>query len=238
MFHSVIDNMQKGWIFADNTESPGTVLFWHYIGHAVITGEIIGGDVDEDLRSFLLGNYGSGQGRLTLFAGNSDWDNKILSLIKKFSLDIKTGNMLKFQFNKSLFFPKNYPIPLGYTLKEIDKTIFSEIKGPIAPSVSWHSPEAFLRHGKGYCLMDGTNVACNTFISSIGNKQIDIGIATDEKYRGKGLGTIAAAVMISYILDKGYEPVWITSTDNTGSMNIARKLGFEIVGSNPFYSVE
>lgn len=55
---------------------------------------------------------------------------------------------------------------------------------------------------------------------------VDLGVTTHEQYRGKGMGTAAAAIVAAEVQKRGKVPVWSTAVDNLPSMQIAQKLGF------------
>lgn len=54
-----------------------------------------------------------------------------------------------------------------------------------------------------------------------------------EAERGKGYGTLAAMSLIRYYLNKGQQPFWETTHENTASHKLALKLGFAPVESYP-----
>ena len=57
----------------------------------------------------------------------------------------------------------------------------------------------------------------------------DIGVATDEQWRGRGFATAAASFVARRIQESGRTPVWSCGEDNMASLRVARKLGFEEV---------
>ncbi|MNC55421.1 hypothetical protein D3C76_19710 [compost metagenome] len=54
--------------------------------------------------------------------------------------------------------------------------------------------------------------------------------------RGKGYGTLAAAALIRYYLDKRMRPLWETTHENLASRRLALKLGFESVADYPVFA--
>ena len=55
------------------------------------------------------------------------------------------------------------------------------------------------------------------------------------RYRGKGYGKIVAAAMVKETLRRGKIPVWGCDTRNEASMRLALSVGFETVGTHPWY---
>ena len=57
----------------------------------------------------------------------------------------------------------------------------------------------------------------------------DIGVATDEQWRGRGFATTAASIVARRIQETGKTPVWSCGEDNIASLRVAQKLGFQEV---------
>jgi hypothetical protein len=232
--YAIIENRQRGRVFVNNLESPSSVLFWHYSGFAMLSGDSTDDNFNKKIYKLLLGDFENNQRRFALVVDNGDWNKQILNLIGN-DTQISKNYRLKFKFNASLFTQKNYIVPAGYELKVIDDNIINKIQGTIIPSFIWDTSQAFLTAGKGFCLMHDNNIACTAFSSYIGNGQMDIGIETTENYRRKGLGVVTASAMVSYSLKNGFEPVWGCAENNIGSKSIAQKLGFKLIDAHPLY---
>ncbi len=54
----------------------------------------------------------------------------------------------------------------------------------------------------------------------------DIGVYTDDAWRGMGFATASASIVVRRIQDLGLTPVWSAGEDNEASLHIASKLGF------------
>ena len=233
--YSIVENRQRGRVFADDLNHPQTVLFWHYCGFAFVGGRHDNRNFNQTLGEFLRGTYEQDQRRISLFVNDTAW-NKVIQQFIKDNPNIKIGELLRFHFNEKAFRGMSASIPDGYTLREMDEELIEKLQGHVIPSFSWHSSEAFLKGGKGYCLLDGGRIACNAFSASIGNQILDIGIETMADYRMKGLAVPAAYAMVKYCLDNGFKPNWGCTAINIGSARIAARLGFEVLDSHPVYS--
>lgn len=74
-------------------------------------------------------------------------------------------------------------------------------------------------------VVDGKLVALahtNAMTASYG----DIGVYTDDAWRGMGFATASASIVARRIQDLGRTPVWSAGEDNEASLHIADKLGF------------
>lgn len=60
--------------------------------------------------------------------------------------------------------------------------------------------------------------------------QYDIGVVTNSKYQGKGIGYDLVKTLSNEILRRGYIPQYRCQQDNTASLKLAEKLGFELLG--------
>ena len=230
--YSIIEKRQKGRVFVDDAENPRSMILWHFCGFAFVAGYAENEDFNKCLMQLLSGKFGESQRDFILFVNNRDW-NRILVETKRFNIQV--AERLRFRFNNNLLSKKKIAIPVGYHVEEMDENIINRLSGHIVPSYSWHTDEAFLHNGKGYCLMEGNNIASNAFSASIGNNSIDIGIETMHDYRMRGLAAPTAYVMVKYCLDNGFEPVWGCSATNIGSCRVAKSIGFEVVDSYPMY---
>lgn len=93
--------------------------------------------------------------------------------------------------------------------------------------------EAFLQRGLGVCVLDGEQVACVCRSVFSGGGEVEIDIHTEEDYRGRGLAFAAAVAFIKTCLARGLRPVWGCWPENTPSVNLARRLGFEAEPDQP-----
>lgn len=117
-------------------------------------------------------------------------------------------------------------LPSGFEIREINSELLSAIHGGIVPSLFWESSENFLKKGKGYCVLEGRNVAAWAFSAAMSSSEIDIGVETAEDYRGRGFAAAAAKMMIKYAFDVGKSPVWACHCNNAASKRLAEKIGF------------
>ena len=77
-------------------------------------------------------------------------------------------------------------------------------------------------------VVDGRIVA-TAQTAAITDRYADIGVATDEQWRGQGFATAAASIVARRIQETGKTPVWSCGEDNMASLRVAQKLGFEEV---------
>lgn len=88
-----------------------------------------------------------------------------------------------------------------------------------------------LQTGEGVvvgALVSGKIVAA-AFTNALTETYADIGVATNEAWRGRGFATAAASIVAQRVWDGGRIPVWSCGEDNMASLRVAQKLGFEEV---------
>jgi GNAT superfamily N-acetyltransferase len=66
----------------------------------------------------------------------------------------------------------------------------------------------------------------------------DIGVVTEEEFRGRGLSTACAAALVADARARGRRPSWSTTPDNAASLAIAARLGFVHHRDDVLYAVE
>ena len=65
--------------------------------------------------------------------------------------------------------------------------------------------------------------------SAVTDRFADIGVETQEAWRGRGFATAAASIVARRVQEQQRIPVWSCGEDNLASLRVARKLGFEEV---------
>jgi predicted GNAT family acetyltransferase len=62
----------------------------------------------------------------------------------------------------------------------------------------------------------------------------DVGVATLESWRGRGLATAAASLVAARIQAEGQAPVWSAGEGNLASLRVAEKIGFVEIGRRTY----
>ena len=93
---------------------------------------------------------------------------------------------------------------------------------------TWGGARGLATSGYGWgAFVDGelAAVACTFYL---GRSYEDIGVVTLEKYRQRGLSTACTVGLCRDVRARGHKPLWETSPDNTASLRVAEKLGFQV----------
>jgi hypothetical protein len=102
---------------------------------------------------------------------------------------------------------------------------------------TWGGAQGLASSGRAWgAFINGrlASVACTFFCAE---KYEDIGVITEAEFRRLGLSTACAAALCGDIEARGGRPSWTTSPDNTASLRVAEKLGFEVQRNDRLYVI-
>ena len=214
---SIVQLYQQGDVFTKCAFDWRTVLFWHYSGFAFIVGEY-----DEEFLGMIykmISEKNSNNRRFILFNCDKRIDNYFVH-----KENVAVEKRCFFEYNENI---NAVVSSTDYQVKVIDAESIKKIKGRITPAFSWDNMDDFLMKGKGYCIAINGEIAAWAFSAAISDKEIDIGVETNEKYQGMGLATVVSKAMLKYILREKKIPVWACHFQNIASAKLAEKLGFK-----------
>ena len=72
---------------------------------------------------------------------------------------------------------------------------------------------------------------------AVSGRYADLAVVTAAFWRGRGLATACAGLVVAVIQRSGRVPVWSTGEDNVASLRVARKLGFKEEGRRTYVNV-
>ncbi|MGL4731018.1 MAG: GNAT family N-acetyltransferase [Clostridium sp.] len=163
-------------------------------------------------------------------------ENKIEDLLgKPVDKDLRTCFILK---NKSLYQKLNISeeVMKNFQLKSIDFELMNKIDSEMNFCKGyWSTIDSFDKYGLGYCLIQGEHLASVCYSCTVGNNQMELDLETSKESEGMGLGTTVASIFVNNCIKKEMEPIWVCDKNNAASYNLAKKLGFEEVGSYSQY---
>jgi len=245
---AVVEGHVSGVIYVDNAENPASFYVSHPYGMSLLFGKNTNVEFNSWLLNHALNAFKTRERYEWLQVFPENWNSLIATqwadcLIK--SMDntestrknkIEVNTRVNFKFNKAKYleFKQNHPFAQHQTIKA-DKFIFENMQGSVIPGRFWDDANDFSKRAIAFSIMDGDNVASTAFSAFVIGKQLEIGIETSEKYRGKGYAIETCVSLIDYCLEHGYEPVWACRFENIASFLLAQKLGFEPTIYCPFY---
>ena len=120
-----------------------------------------------------------------------------------------------------------HQLPASYTLHRMNRELLQRSLW-YEDTIRRHvSAEAFLARSLAVCLMHGNTMLCEASTGVSINGVRELGVITQEQYRGRGLATITCAYLIQLCAQAGDSTYWNCSATNVASAAVARKLGYQ-----------
>lgn len=247
---AVNDNMVTGKIYVDNPENPAIFLIVHPYGMSLLLGNENNAGFNAAFVNYALNNDKIRNKTEWLQAYPPAWNEKLKLLFKDniiteedaattgLHTKIELSTRVNFRFNEDKYrlFRVGFEND-NYDIMRTGKQHFESIHGTVVPRYFWDNAEDFSKNGVGFCLMHDGRIASTAFSAFVIGRQLELGIESDAAARGKGFAALTCMALIDYCLEKGYEPVWACRLQNTNSMRLATKLGFEPTLYLPFYKL-
>lgn len=134
----------------------------------------------------------------------------------------------------------NITLDDGFVIEKIDvdilrKKCYENSEKLLEWIADWGEDTRFDKCGVGYFIHNGKIIVSWSLSDCSFNKNITIGIHTDERYRKRGFGKAVVSAVIKDCFNQGYELInWLCVDTNKGSIAIAEKLGFQY--NNYYYA--
>jgi len=104
-------------------------------------------------------------------------------------------------------------------------------------SKTWGGPAGLAASNTAWGAFNGEQLVSVACVFFVGEQYEELGVVTEPKYRGLGLGVACAGAVCKDVLGRGRRPGWTTSPDNTGSIRVAEKLGFTLQRRDCLYAI-
>lgn len=154
-------------------------------------------------------------------------DKSLHTFFIKHGFAVMSRISLDFPETSSLSLPA---LPEGFTIQPISNLELLTQCTWYKPVLDWYeTAENFFNKGFGFALINNEGiVVAESYGAFVSNKLCEIGIVAHPNYQGKGYATLAARFALLECQKRGIKPMWSCRTENTGSLMIALKLGFQI----------
>ena len=245
---SVVEKHLSGIIYVDNVNEPRTSLIAHPYGMLLLMGDSNNIEFNDRFKSYAFNTAKIRAKHEWLITSSPEWDNVLTDLFgdsliktpensgKEASGTIELNGRQNFSFNVQKYaqFEKR-TIPEHDLIVKTDAVLFEQMTGSVIPQKFWDNAKDFETNGSGYTLLHNGEIAATAFSAFVHENRLEIGIETVEKYRGNGYAELVCCKLIDECLESGFLPVWSCRSENTASVQLAEKLGFETTLSFPFY---
>ncbi|HAS39461.1 MAG TPA: GNAT family N-acetyltransferase [Microscillaceae bacterium] len=235
---SVVEQHVTGKIYVDNSDSPEVCYVLHPYGMSLLAGNSQITAFNDWFRAYCLNTHQTRQSYEWMQAYPKGWDKVLQALfgehmvtsadsIPNQSAGVVLNTRVNFAFDKTKYLQmKLTPHPKGEVVRT-DQQLYAAMQGSVVPQYFWDDVDSFYENGIGFSVLYDGDLAATAYASFVHEHQLEIGIETVERFRGKGLAKQVCAVLIDHCLEHHYEPIWSCRLENTGSYHLALKLGFE-----------
>jgi GNAT superfamily N-acetyltransferase len=215
-FH-VLEGLNQGQILVDDPAQPTSAV----VRDGMYGTLYFGGNVSASLLASLVPHF-----REIGEVGIGCWlDDPLNGMIPAdFDYDGRT-----YYFTERL--PHNdtqrFELPTGYSLFPRDENLFRKSFDYQSTLDMFGTVENVLRHTLGAVILHGDTMVCEAATGAPTHGLIEVGVTTAEPYRGEGFASIACARLIEMCEEHGYKTWWDCAKQNTPSVKLARKLGYQ-----------
>ena len=118
-------------------------------------------------------------------------------------------------------------LPSTHTLALRDEQLLSQSFDYESTLAAFGSLENVMRSTLGVVLLHDGIVLCEAATGAPTHGLIEVGVTTAEAHRQRGFATITCASLIERCEAQGYATWWDCAKQNTASVHLARKLGYQ-----------
>lgn len=239
---ALIKGTSEGALWLDDSEHPSIGLFWDFADGVYL----VSNEYSESLRETIQNLFQdeiipeaekrSESPVFVIYTSPDQWNTSIVSFFSS-QWNITPETACFYERPRSHFDPMKSSESLAapFIGQSMDSKLFSSSDLKYVPDLQeevesdWGSLEKFLTAGYGYCVIDedANSLASWAVIGNIARSCAELGIDTMEEYSRKGLATYVASQMISLSYRKHLTPHWYCFQNNTASVKLAEKVGFQ-----------
>lgn len=234
--HAVIDCINPGKVYTDNSNSPKSALIWnqgmqgfYFIGEA--NNETFKKEIKEYIDNILIDElleYNINWFEIS--AISEKWEDTIEELFVE--KGIQYEYQLVYRMNEKLVKYDKDENKCKYSIEKLKRDVMKSNISNIdyitkELELFWGTMDNFFNHGTCYLAIENNKIASVCYSGFKADNVETIGIETLSDYRKKGYAYDLATKFINACNEKGSIPYWDCSKDNLGSVVLAEKLGFE-----------
>jgi len=225
--------------WADDTHMPTSALIWDKTHSLYFGGDAHHSEFTQTMRDFFTDSLipkaqSDHMGILKLYFANEGWREEAASLMPNLILHERARVLHRFDAHSKVGLEPTLP---PYThLRLIDEELLqnSTLTGINAVTEEiqscWTSLEHFIDQGFGYCVIDETaGVVSWCTAEYLSPGVCGVGIETLKAYQRHNFATAAANAFVQHASRLGWQVNWDSWLDNTPSIRVAEKVGFERV---------
>ena len=214
---NVLEGIIKGQMLVDNLNEPS----WAVVREGIYGTLYFGGQITSSVVPSIFEHFFQFGG-----IGVGCWLDNPLNKILPANPDYD-GFTLYFTERSSNLESLAQQLPSNYDLLSRDEHLFKKSFDYASTLASFGSIENAMQYTLGVSLIQGDYLVCEAATGAPTHGLIEVGVTTHENYRQKGFATIACAKLIETCETQGYSTWWDCAKQNTPSVRLARKLGYQ-----------
>lgn len=221
---AVIDGNLPGEVFVDNRENPSSAL--------IFTTEcnVVAGKADN--MQFNNGIKEKLDFFDTVICDDEAWEDRISEIHSNIALRKYVRRY--YELDTLKFIDYKAKLDSQYVLEYVNVDNLNSLNFENSDEITDWIQLKNITKFKDYCLgayiRIDNKIVSMSMVDCIADDRIEIGIKTETEYRNRGLGSIAAAAMVSASISKGIRKIgWHCVDTNIGSIKTAEKVGFQLV---------
>lgn len=236
---AVVEGVNPGRIFVDDSESPTSGLIWlgnndgfYFIGNE--KNEEFNTEINDFINTVIVPEARKlGLHWFEAIGDHNEWDETIKEVFATRNLGswnqrVYTLHRADYQGNFDLV------IEEGYNIVKISETLFINSDKSIENidflhskiAEFWSSPERFFNDGVGYAVIYKKNIVSICFSGFVVDNVHCIDIETLKEHRGKKLAQKVAIAFVEDCLDNNLVPYWDCMESNKPSIAVTENIGF------------
>lgn len=246
---AVLDGNASGIVYVDDFNFPQVIYIVHSYGMSLLFGDYTNIEFNQWLKCLWLSPNFECDEYLQVYP--AQWESTLATLLEDKLVGCESGaeyieqaKVLQHVRVNFIFNPERYNLYLisidwlQYNVREFGYYEFEQFHGSVVPGLFWRNEEVFAKYAKAYAIYRDQKIAAVSFTSCRNQRVLELGIETNQKFRGEGLAKIVCAKLIDYALEHDLEPVWACRKGNLGSYNLALSLGFEVARELAYYQIK
>jgi GNAT superfamily N-acetyltransferase len=243
---AVLEQTMDGSVYVNDLNTPTTFYIKHNYGMALLVGTTENSAFNNQLISYMLNTDNKRKKPEYLQVYPALWNQKLLELLPAKFVEtsanasqnkITTLGRINFRFNRQKYISVHKTnCPKG-ELVHTDAALFYKIKGAVVPLHFWRNGDEFTQLSIGFSALVNGEPVSTAYAAFLQKPYLELGIETKAEYHGKGYAHWVCAALINYCLENKLVPVWACRTDNSGSIKLAEKLGFEQIRTISYYQL-
>lgn len=228
---SILRRHVDGRIYADDARDPHALYAVHPYGMALLWGREGRGRWAAWLHDHLLASHAP-----------TEWlqvypDRWVAEVERALDDRAARCTRVNFAFDREAYLRERAHVAgaIEESIVPTTEEMFAQIEGSVVPKRFWRDGAQFIREGGGFSAIVDGEPASTAFCSYRHGAQLEIGIETADRHRGKGHALRVTCALIDDCLRRGLEPVWACRRENEASFRLAIRLGFVPTKHLPYY---